>query len=176
MRGNIISPLLISHFGIFLFWYCSTRLNCTTPAMASEVPVVRPFPVARTASLSTPFTAPTWCSSRWIPFTAEVVRSWDSLDPKFTSCQPSECQTPGFQCLTFSPGYCPYGHEAATTGSTTVSSSLVTTVRCCRRYGLSRHLARRMHGDTLPTAALSSRQAEQTVMSVVELLQGIFRL
>ena len=102
------------------------------------------LPVTRTPALTTVWTPPSFCSTRFhaaaglgdgVPHTY----GWqDEVDPVWYECLPAEWHANPCQSLTFSPALdCPYGWTAGGAAATNTvlgaDGSFVTFATCCMR-------------------------------------------
>jgi len=97
------------------------------------------LPLTNTPALTTIFTPPVFCSSRFHIGTSGAPTSYgwqDEVDPVWYSCMPPEWDAAACQSLTFSPALqCPHGWTMDKSKSVLgLNRGLITFATCCMRY------------------------------------------
>jgi len=122
------------------------------------------LPLTHTPALTTVFTPPAFCATRFHAGTSGAMSTYgwqDEVDPMWYSCVPPEWDSTACQSLTFSPALeCPYGwtmDKSKTVLGPNLSS--ITFATCCMRYATTDHLHFISESDLADTehAAVSLR-------------------
>jgi hypothetical protein len=100
-------------------------------------PILAEAPAAiTTPALTTTFTAPAWCATRWHNVISVQAGHaiWSApRDEKFASCQPTQWQSLISFSHVYSPGICPSGWETVRSGSAVTDGRTVSSAKCCLR-------------------------------------------